>query len=1067
MPNTNPPVLHAQVDENKQRIDALEKQMQEIQKLRKELQAPSTTEVERQKLEKELFLQERGFNLRMEQAKQLKSRFTESGKKSIDNLETVFDSFRGLLHRDKTVPPTKVVVDQPHQTPDALPTVAPRHIPVVAQPIHQQTPSHIPVVAQPIHQQTQSHKPVVAQPMQQTPSHKPVVAQPMQQTPSHKSVVVAQPMQQTPSHIPVGTPIHQPTSPVDTRIPAGKMTTEETLKIVDAMLSDHMPETDEALQSFISNCDTNAIKDCEKNFELMQKLRALRPGESMEVRVLHFIRDNNAFRKYFNNKKQIIAEEIHHHKQVVNSPTNEDTTSTDVFNKSLQSDIIRRLEKEKKYYTGLEQQLVFMSSVGELGTGYVVDNLFDPPPEDEGILLTNKAKTKAFIVQLAKRGNRGNRAKLYALLSYFVSTIPKKDDTPDPANANSSREMVVFMRKQILKHNLAHVGERRKRTLTPDDTSALMAILHSANTSLSQSLQSVHSGSQSMLSKFSALFRTNDETTLPFDQTEFNRLVELTAYLDTTTDSIDEFEDYIFATHHQLLVKLRNTPSTSSQATRKSTRTSTRQSAHQKSEYFYAQGYIRDVIEDMRQLIQDHYIKWEQIVSTEFIEGESWEHIRKLRLMHNTLKTLNEESLKQAIEKKKDEEHLKNSRTSRRQIGWRRSKRLKKKTTEFFTELVDDTRESDDLINKYKEIITQLEEQSKAVNNEIDRKTEQVKAEIKKRGYRFRYLTPDHIESFRRWRNLQYRKISDIKIDIDATQQRIRFETQQQKEAIEVILRQPLFGSTKHSSYNQYANSNDVKHCEVIWHTFLEDYNEPKNEFKKAPEKAKYIDHALINTDTAILQLSRNTGGFLEISPTDENTQRKQPLRIKIADYKSKKYPIEDDDCWFVIIILEAYKPIARMLGKPTINSKDSRYYISVLESRKQNVEEASTDEPTIYTYFISDKNIVNGIDFETLNLAIKEDTNGGIQERRSRRRFSGKKTGIVFKKKSFKHSIIRDFTTYKGIDYILKSLIKLQGNGKDVLVDVKSYPMITRANQNTARQSRNVNDSVSKNMKI
>ena len=879
---------------------------------------------------------------------------------------------------------------------------------------------------------------------------------------------VAKMTDQTQSQIPMAVAVQRtqpPTSSVEPTMPVAKMTEEGTLKMVNEILSGQMPATDEAVQSFIRNCDTEVIKACERNVELMRKLRGLHKdtGHSLEVPVLYFIRDNNAFKTYFDKRIEFIEKQIEIREQVTVSQAKEGVTSTDVFSKSLHNDIISRLREEKQYYLKLKQRVGLVEKVQDLHTAFVIDNLFESPPDNEGIVLTDKEKTKALIVQLA---NKKDKAKLSALLSYFVSNIPHLDDTTDKVNTDSSREMAVFMRKQILKHNLAQVGERRKMTLAPDDRSVLITILNSAHTSLYNNLQSVHSGGQSMLSKFSALFRTDDVNTLPFDQPTFNQLVEITAYLDTTTYSVDEFEDYIFATHHQLLAKLRNTPSTSSQATRTSTRTSTRQSTHQKSDYFYAQCYIRDEIEEMRQLIHDHKIKWEQIVSTEFIEGESWEHIRKLRLMHNTLKNLNEESLKQAVEKKKDEEHLKNSRTSRRQsqIGRRRSKRLQEETDHFFTGL-DETRESDDLINKYREIITQLKEQSKAVENEIKRKTDQVKNEIQKRAPKFNGLTPDHIESFRRWRNLQYRKISDNEIDTTATEQRIAFETQQQKEAIEVILRQPLFGSTKHRRYNQYANSNDVKHGEVIWKNFLDDSNKPTDAFEGETNKEKYIHNALINTDTEILKLSKIKDDLLEISFTDENTQRKQPLRLKIADYKSKTHPIKDDDCWFVIIILEAYKPIARMVGKPTINSKDSRYYISVLESRKQNVEEAGTDKPTIYTYFISDKNIVNGIDFETLNLAIKEDTNGGIQERRSRRRFSGKKTGIVFKKKSFKHSLTRDFTTYKGIDYILKSLIKLQGKGKDVLVDVKSYPMITRTNQTTAQQSQNVNKSVSKSM--
>ena len=810
---------------------------------------------------------------------------------------------------------------------------------------------------------------------------------------------------------------------------SGPLSPELTVEAMDTILrEDKTTSLDEAnLRFFLKHADKTAVQAHARNFELMFKLWALhsKSKNDLNAQILYFIRDYNCFIAYFANKVQLIDNQITIRQQSTQSVI----TDKDVFNKNIQSDIIVSLNKEKIYYEQLGQRALLVSSVQDMSTAFVVEDLFKPYPNDDGgVVLTNKDETKLLIKQLT---SNKDKAKVFALFSYFVQMVQENKDDED------AREIVVFMRKQILRHNLVHIKDKRKKALTPNDTTTLMTILQLARASLSKSVNTVDDGSKSLLSKFSTFFRNGDGSSFSYNQEDFDRLVELTAYLDTATYSIDEFEDAIRAKHKPLFDALKRR-SRASKKNRRSSRSS--EELVCKSNYTYAQDYINQQLDTMRQLMLANAIEWQDIVSREYKEGHEWETIKTLRVIHDTLDNLDTQSLNEAIARTKDEQ-LKQQRLSRRHSTKRRSERYKKDTEQFLDKL-DETQESEELIGKYRAIIEQLQAQMKVVGKEMEEKESTVQAEIDKRKIFRGKLRPHHIESFRRWRNLQTRKLNDIDIDIESTNKRIEFESRQQYEFVQERLRDPLFGYYEHgTSYREYAKSDYVNHGEVLWDAFLGEDNSFNGNSR--------LQDIRIKTDIAILDV-RKERLSKKIYIVQPSKQKKQLLQIKIAGYKESR---NDSDNWYFIIILESYKK-SGMLGKK--RDDDLRFYISILESRTD--PEHKGGKNTIYSYFISDKDKINGIDLKTLNAAIKEDAIKSFSKpRRSRRRFSKKNTFS-----SNKNSIRKDFSTYEGVQYILNELMKLQMKGENVLVNVKPYPKTTVATKSIVRHSRRINRRLS-----
>jgi hypothetical protein len=215
-----------------------------------------------------------------------------------------------------------------------------------------------------------------------------------------------------------------------------------------------------------------------------------------------------------------------------------------------------------------------------------------------------------------------------------------------------------------------------------------------------------------------------------------------------------------------------------------------------------------------------------------------------------------------------------------------------------------------------------------------------------------------------------------------------------------------------------------VKHGEILWDTFLDDHNNWNGNDQL---------HTLrIKTDTAILRMGMDNRKN-ELHIIQPHTQRQQALEIKIAGFKQS---VSNPRNWYVIVILEAYHTKGMFGSK----KRDSiRFFVNVLESRTQPKHKGG--KTTMYTYFITDKKEKNGIDYTTLNEAIKEDSHTpqfGKAHNKSRRFSKQRRFGMY----TNKNTIQRDFGTYEGVYYILHELIEMQGNPKkNVLVTVKPYP--------------------------
>ena len=856
-----------------------------------------------------------------------------------------------------------------------------------------------------------------------TTHEQPTIQQPLQSFPSATATPVS-PEQQLVQAAPETTQDKLNTSD-------GPLSAELTVEAMDTILREENTTSlnESSLRLFLKYADKASVQAHARNFELMFKMWALhsKSKNDINVQILYFIRDYNSFVAYFANKVQLIDHQI----TIRQQSTQTVITDRDVFNKNIQNDIIESLNKEKIYYEQLGQRAVLVGSVQDMSTAFVVEDLFKPYPSDDGgVVLTNKDETKLLIKQLT---NKKDKAKVFALFSYFVQIVQENKDDED------AREIVVFMRKQILRNNLVHIKNKRKKSLSPNDTTTLMTILQLARASLSKSVDTADDGGKSLLSKFSTFFRNGDGSIFSYNQDDFDRLVELTAYLDTATYTIDEFEDAIRAKHKSLLDTLKRR-SRASKRSRRSSQTRTLTSIDvTKSDYTYAQDYINQQLDTMRQLMLSNGVEWHDIVSREFKEGKTWDSLKKLRSIHDALNNLDEVSLKTAIEVTKDAQ-LKLQRLSRRHSTKRRSSRYNNDTAQFLEKL-DETQESEELIGKYKSIIEQLQAQMKVVTKEMEEKEIAVQSEIDKRKIFRGKLRPHHIESFRRWRNLQTRKLNDIDIDIEATHKRVDFESRQQYEFVQERLRDPLFGYYEHgTSYKEYAKSNYVNHCEVLWDSFLAEDNSYNGNSR--------LQDIRIKTDIAILDVrkERLSKKIYIVQPSD---QKKQSLQIKIAGHKESR---NNSDNWYFIVILESYKKRGLMGSK---RDEDLRFFISVLESRTEPVHRGG--KKAIYSYFISDKDKINGIDLGTLNAAIKDDTkNSSSKSRRSRRRFSNKTFG------SNKNSIRKDFSTYEGVQYIVGELMKLQMKGENVLVNVKPYPKTTAATKSIARHSRRMNRRLS-----